>query len=281
MITVSAAGLHRVVKALASGEHYGSTAKPPFIPGTDGVGRLQDGSRVFFGASRSPYGSFAERAVAAFTFPLPDGLEDVTAAGIANPGISSWGALKIRAQLEPGESVLILGATGVSGRLAIQVAKRLGAKRVVACGRNIHGLRELGADAVISLHQEHDALVDAFRKELPYDIVLDYLWGAPAEALIEAISQKGLEHASSRVRFLQIGSTAGATIALPAEALRSSGLEMLGSGLGSVSIDRILQSVTDFLAEASRRPFELSLKAVPLRDVEAWWDCKERVVFQP
>jgi NADPH:quinone reductase-like Zn-dependent oxidoreductase len=275
LVTVTAAGLHRVVKALANGTHYGSTTKPPFIPGIDGVGRLSDGTRVYFGASRSPYGSFAEKTIAGFTFPLPDGLDDATAAGIANPGMSSWAALKLRAQFVPGESVLILGATGIAGRLAIQIAKRLGAKRVVAAGRHIERSKDLGADALIPLDQEHD-----FRQE-PCDIVLDYLWGQPAESLIAAISQKGLRHSSSRLRFVQIGSSAGAAISLPAEALRSSGLELIGSGFGSVSIERILQSVTEFLAEASKTPFQFNAKAVPLRDVESSWNSQERVVFQP
>jgi NADPH:quinone reductase-like Zn-dependent oxidoreductase len=272
LVTVTAVGLHRIVKALANGTHYGSTAKPPFIPGVDGVGRLSDGSRVFFGATRSPFGSFAERSVTGYTFPLPDGLDDATAAGIANPGMSSWAALKFRAQFEPGESVLILGATGVAGRLAIQVAKRLGAKRVVAAGRNPEGIE--GADAVIPIERE------AFRQE-PCDIVLDYLWGEPAEILIDAISQKGLQHLSKRVRFIQVGSSAGAKISLPAEALRSSGLELIGSGFGSVPIERILASVVEFLAEAAKNPFQFKLKAAPLRDVETLWNSDERVVFLP
>jgi NADPH2:quinone reductase len=280
LVTVTAAGLHRIVKALASGKHYGSTATPPFIPGIDGVGRLPDGSRVFFGGSRSPFGSFAEKAAAAFTFPLPEGIDDVTAAGISNPGMSSWAALKLRAEFVAGESVFILGATGVSGRLALQIARRLGAKRVVACGRHIQRLAGLGADAVISLHQDHAALVEAFRAER-CDVVLDYLWGAPAEALIEAISQKGLQQTSSRIRFVQVGSSAGAHISLAADALRSSGLEMLGSGFGSASIDRLLKAVVEFLAEAAREPFQFQVKAVPLRDVETAWDSEDRVVFQP
>jgi NADPH2:quinone reductase len=280
IVHVTAAGLHRIVKALANGSHYGSTTKPPFIPGLDGVGRLADGSRVYFGGVRSPYGPFAERAAASVTFPLPDGIDDATAAGIANPGMSSWAALKLRARIAAGESVLVLGATGVSGRLAVQIAKRLGAKRVVAAGRNIHRLKELDADAVIPLHQEHDALVAAFRQE-PCDIVVDYLWGTPAEALIEAISKKGLQHASGRVRYLQVGSTAGATITLPADALRSSGLEILGSGFGSVSMTLIFQLIVEFLAEAAARPFHFQVKAVPLCDVESAWSSDERVVFQP
>src|ERR1700722_8772090 len=269
LVTVTAAGLHRVVKSLANGTHYGSTAKPPFIPGVDGVGRLQDGRRVYFGGP-----SFAELAVTRFSFPLPDRLDDVTAAGIANPGMSSWAALKLRAQFVPGESVLILGATGVAGRLAIQIAKRLGAKRVVAAGRNPERLEDLGADAVIPIDR------DSFRQE-PCDIVLDYLWGAPPEILIEQFSQKGLQHVSSRIRYLQVGSSAGAKISLPAEALRSSGLELIGSGFGSVSMDRILQAVVEFLDEASRKPFQFNVKAVPLRDVETLWNSVERLVFQP
>jgi len=288
IVNVSAAGLHRIVKSLANGSHYGSAGVLPFIPGVDGVGRLEDGSRVYFGASRSPFGSFAERTVTsrAFSWPLPDGIDDATAAGIANPGMSSWAALKLRAHFAAGEKVMILGATGVAGQLAIQIAKRLGAQRVVAAGRNpltLERLKDLGADAVIPLHQTDHDLVSAFREE-PCDVVLDYLWGRPAEILIEAISQKGLQHASSRIRYVQVGSTAGARISFPAEALRSSGLEMLGSGFGSVSIEHILQAVSEFLAEAARAPFQFHVKAVPLRDVESHWHSEEqgtRLVFQP
>jgi NADPH2:quinone reductase len=272
LVTVTAAGLHPIVKMLANGRHYGSTSKPPFIPGVDGVGRLSDGSRVYFGASRSPFGSFSERTVSGFAFPLPDGLDDATAAGIANPGMSSWAALKLRAQIVPGESVLILGATGVAGRLAIQIAKRLGAKRVVAAGRHPEAID--GADAVIPIDR------DAFRRE-PCDIVIDYLWGQPAETLIDAISQKGLQNLSSRIRFVQVGAMAGPKISFPGDALRSSGLEMIGSGFGSVPIERMLASVAEFLGEASKNPFKFNVKAVPLRDVEAAWSSQERVVFLP
>jgi NADPH2:quinone reductase len=166
IVNVSAAGLHQIVKLLAKGTHYGSTGVLPFIPGVDGVGRLQDGTRVLFGSSRSPFGTFAERSVTARTFciPAPEGLDDATIAGITNPGMSSWAALTARAQFAAGESVLILGATGVAGQLAVQIAKRLGARRVIAAGRNAEALdtlKHLGADVVISLDQEHDALVSS------------------------------------------------------------------------------------------------------------------------
>jgi NADPH2:quinone reductase len=292
LVNVTAVGLHPIVKALARGTHYGSTGKLPFIPGVDGAGKLADGTRVYFGISRPPFGSFAERTItsSAFSLPLPDGLNDATAAAIANPGMSSWVALKFRAQFVPGESVLILGATGVAGQLCVQIAKRLGARRVIACGRNpkaLENLKSLGADSVISLDQEHDALVAAIRQEIAesgVDIVLDYLWGAPAEAILAAISQKGLSHASSRIRFVQIGESAGRTITLPAATLRSSGLELLGSGFGSASMKQIFEALADFFSSAAKQPFHIDIKTAPLRDAESLWNAPEqgvRLVFQP
>jgi len=292
LVSVRAVGLHQIVKALAKGTHYGSSGELPFIAGIDGVGTLEDGTRVYFGIARSPFGSFAERTLAAswMCLPLPEGIDDVTAAGIANPAMSSRVALTERAKFAAGESVLILGATGVAGQLAIQVAKRLGARRVVAAGRNpkvLEQLKALGADAVISLDQDQKALVSAFRSELAeagVDVVLDYVWGQPAERVLEAISQKGLKKASPRIRFIQIGEGAGRTISLPAATLRSSGLELLGSGFGSASLDQILVALAEFFQTAAKEPYQFRTRAASLRDVEALWNSTEegtRLVFQP
>jgi NADPH2:quinone reductase len=290
VVQVTAAGLHPIVKALAGGTHYGSTSELPIIPGVDGVGRLQDGARVYFGIARKPFGSMAERAPVprGMYLPLPDAVDDATAAAIANPGMSSWVALTARAHFTAGESVLILGATGVAGRLAVQVAKHLGARRVIAVGRNpgaLEKLKVLGADAVISLHQEHEALVNALRNEWTgggVDVVLDYLWGPPAEALLEAISRKGLTQAAPRVRYIQIGNSAGKSIALEAATLRSSGLELLGSGFGSASLAQIFQALGQFFEAAGKKQFAIEIRTVPLRDVESFWNNREegvRVVF--
>jgi NADPH:quinone reductase-like Zn-dependent oxidoreductase len=292
IVTVTAAALHPVVKALATGTHYGSTGELPFIPGVDGVGRLADGTRVYFGISRRPFGTFSERALAAdwTCLPLPEGIDDVTAAGIVNPAMSSWAALTLRARFVAGESVLILGATGVAGQLAVQIAKRLGARRVVAAGRHpqaLEKLKELGADATISLNREHEALVSAFRREWAeagVDVVLDFLWGNPAESALEAISQKRLRAATSRVRFVQIGESAGHTISLSAATLRSSRLELIGSGFGSASLDQIREALAEFFKVAAKDPFEFNTKTSPLRDVEALWHIPVRgvrLVFQP
>ena len=248
-----------------------------------GWGGWRMGGGFSLGSARSPFGTFAERTVAAgaMCLELPDGLEDAVAAGLANPAMSSWAALRARAKFVAGESVLILGATGVAGQLAVQIARRLGAKRVIAAGRNpvaLERLKALGADVVISLEQESAALVEAFRGEIAggVDVVLDYLWGAPAESVLAAIAKKGLSHSSPRIRFVQIGNSAGPTITLAGATLRSSGVELLGSGFGSASLAEIFAAVREFFKEAAARPFDVEIKAVPLKDVEAVWGGVEK-----
>lgn len=290
LVTVTAAGLHPIVKALAKGAHYTSTGQLPLIPGVDGVGRLPDGARVLFGATHPPYGTFAERSItrSAICTPIPNALDDAAVAAMMNPGMSSWGALEHRAHFVAGESVLILGATGAAGHLAVQIARRLGAKRIVAAGRNAKALEEtrsLGADATISLEQDSDALVAAFHDQLAakIDVVLDYLWGAPAEALLAAVAQRAIEHDASRIRYIQIGNSAGPTIPLAAATLRSSGLELLGSGFGSVSMNDLFASIRAILASAAQRPFTVRFTTAPLRDVEKLWNSPTdaRLVFVP
>ena len=292
LVTVTAAGLHPIVKALAKGTHYGSSGELPFVAGVDGVGKLEDGTRVYFGGARSPFGTFSELSLAssAMCLPLPEGIDDVTAAGIANPAMSSSAALTVRAKFVAGESVLILGATGVAGQLAIQIAKRLGARRVIAAGRNpqaLEKLKSLGADAVVSLDQDQAALVSAYRAEIAeagIDVVLDYVWGNPAEIVLQAIAQKGLRKAAARIRFVQIGDSAGKAISLTAATLRSSGLELLGSGFGSASLDQIRGTLAEFFQAAAKSPFQFQSKTARLKDVESLWNASgegTRLVFQP
>ena len=159
-IAVTTAALSAVVKARVSGAHYSASGNFPFIAGIDGVGRTEDGRRVYFILPPAPYGSMAEIATApdAQCVPLPNGIDDTTAAAIANPGLSSWSALTQRAKLVVGETVLINGATGTSGRLAVQVAKRLGAAKVIATARNaarLQALTALGADETVVLERRH------------------------------------------------------------------------------------------------------------------------------
>lgn len=153
-IKLSASAVSHLTKGHASGRHYSAGGQYPFIAGIDGIGKLEDGRRVYFALPRAPYGTLAEYTVIprAFCVPVPEELDDLTAAAIANPGIASWMALTERARLKPGETVLVNGATGTSGRLAVQIARHLGAGKVIATGRNpaaLSTLETLGADGVI------------------------------------------------------------------------------------------------------------------------------------
>ena len=274
LVEVSAAGLHPIVRALAGGTHYGSDGVYPMVPGVDGVGRLTDGTRVYFGGVRAPFGTMAQLAAAprALGIPLPDGLDDVTAAAIMNPGLAAWLALTWRAKLQPGETVLVLGATGVSGGLAVQLARRLGAGWIVAVGRNAAALERVDADATVQLGGADDAAaISQAAGDAGIHVIVDYLWGAPTQAAITAISRRGMAHAAPRVRLVEVGQSAGPTITLPADVLRSSGLEILGSGMGTVPLADLRTAVPEFLRIAATGQLSIDIDEVALSDVATAW----------
>jgi len=279
LVHVKAASLKNIDKAMASGSHYDSHRRLPVVCGVDGVGVLDDGMRVFCGGSRPPYGMMAERTVVsrARCLPVPDGIDDDTAAALPNPALSSWLPLVWRARLEPGETVLILGATGVAGKLAIQIAKHLGAGRVVAAGRNQHVLQtlsDLGADATISLDQTDQELIAAFQREAGYerfDIVLDYVWGHPTEVLLDALTGHDVMAESDSLRLIEIGEMAGPTISLPAAALRSSGIEIYGSGGGGIPHTAIFEIFPQLWALAAGGNLRIDTEPVPLAEIEGAW----------
>ena len=227
-----AASLKNSDKMMADGSHYDSLRQLPAVVGLDGVGLLEDGTRVYCGAPRPPYGTTAEKTVVprAFCLPVPDAVDDLTAAALPNPAIASWLSLEWKARLEPGETVLILGATGVTGRLAVQLARHLGAGRVVGAGRNaeaLEALAGLGADATISLEGSDDELEEAFADEAVdggYDVILDYLWGRPTEALVAALTGHDVTAESRRTRLIQIGEMAGTDHQTPGRRLAEFGL---------------------------------------------------------
>jgi NADPH2:quinone reductase len=282
IVRVQAAALKPIDRQLASGGHYASQRNFPLVCGTDGVGRLADGTRVFVAGSRSPYGTMAEFTVVARArcIPLPDDIDDITAAAVFNPGLSALGALKWRAQISQGESVLILGATGVTGKLAIQTAKLLGAGRVIAAGRNeqvLNTLGELGADDTIRLDKAAGELSEVFARKAGsegFDVVIDYLWGAPTEALLGALSRKGFGVASHRVRLVQVGESAGPAISLPAAVLRSSRLEILGAGSGSAPTSREVwsEAIQWLLENVVRGALKIDTEQVPLENIESAWE---------
>jgi NADPH:quinone reductase-like Zn-dependent oxidoreductase len=292
LVRVRAASLKPVDKQLASGAHYASPNELPAVCGTDGVGQLADGTRVFFGGPRQPYGAMAERTVAprAFCFAVPAALDDATAAALPNPGVSAWLSVTHRAKLVSGESVLILGATGVTGQLAVQIAKLLGAKRVIAAGRSprvIGRVRELGADATIQIDQPGDALKDAFAREAPeggFDVVIDYLWGRPTEALLAAITKPEFAAVTKETRLVQVGESAGATISLPAAVLRSTALKILGTA-GIPPREVLLDAMEQVMSRAARGELRIETERVGLADIERIWqrpgESGRRVVVLP
>jgi NADPH:quinone reductase-like Zn-dependent oxidoreductase len=291
LLKVRAAALSNLVRGQANGSHYSSGTTLPFTPGNDGVGIAEDGARVYFISPRAPFGSMAEYTVVsrAMTIPLAPDIDDVVAAALGNPGLATWGSLLGRAKLQPGEAVLINGATGIAGKQAIQVAKYLGASKIIATGRNqkaLAGLAGLGATETISLSQPHEDLLRSFRSALHesgVQVVLDFLWGPSAEAILAAAAGHGNPEGEPRIRFVQIGSMSGNTITLSAGLLRSSGVELLGSGLGSLSSQAILQSLSAMFAAESKMRFAIDTDPVPLSKVEEAWTRKEenRIVFIP
>ncbi|KGT91665.1 alcohol dehydrogenase [Erwinia typographi] len=286
-VLVRAAALSHLVKNRASGKHYSASGQYPFIVGIDGVGTREDGQRVYFFQPVAPYGSMAEQTLvpASRCIELTDELDDITAAGIANPGMSSWAALTERASLQIGETVLINGATGISGRLAVQIARYLGAKKIIATGRNPEALKQLsllGVDTIIALTQEEEVLNDQFREAFRQgvDVVIDYLWGKTAEQLLAAAAQTAEE--GQPLRFVQVGSMGGGEIALPGAVLRSKAIALMGSGLGSVTTDGLLKTLKGLLNATASAGFTLATHEVPLSQVTEVWqqnDSASRTVF--
>lgn len=279
LVHVRAASLKPVDKQLAGGKHFASPREFPAVSGTDGVGILEDGTRVFFGGARRPFGAMAERTVVrrAQCFSIPDGLDDATAAAIPNPGVSAWLSLKHNAKLTAGESVLILGATGVTGKLAVQIAKIFGAGRIVAAGRNepaLNSVSVLGADTTIRLDQPDEELVEVFRREAGekgFDVIIDYLWGHPTEVLLQALTRSEFAPAGTETRLIEVGESAGPAIRLPAAVLRSTALTIRGTA-GIPPMDVLAGALQQVMDHAAAGQLHIETEQVPLSEIEEAWE---------
>ena len=198
--------------------------------------------------------------------------------------MSAWLSLKERAAITSGETVLILGATGVAGQLALQAARQLGAHRIVAAGRNVAAISTHDVDAVIALGQPDEAVREAFAAEIAHgiDVVIDYLWGRPTELFLEALA-KGFRPESTRAtRLVEVGESAGKTINLPGAILRSIDLKLMGSGFGSVSLEHVFASIPEIFSMAAQGKFKIDIEPIPLAEVESAWTRVEkgrRIVF--
>ncbi|MEI9965363.1 MAG: zinc-binding alcohol dehydrogenase family protein [Caulobacteraceae bacterium] len=287
-VHVTASALTHFTRLRALGKHYSFAAKPPFVIGIDGIGRLDDGRRVYFLFPPAPFGGMAERTIVRRTqcMTVPDGVDDAALAALADPGMSAWVALEMRARIAPGDTVLVNGATGFAGRVAVQIARHLGAGKVIATGRNremLHRLRARGADATVSLDPDGQAPIETWQRHFAdsIDVVLDYLWGASALQIIKAADAGDT---TKRVRFVQIGLSGGDAITLPGALLRASAIEIMGSGTGSVSEDGIFRCIGKLMNAAPSIGFDLATRVLPLSRIEEAWSAgntSTRIVLDP
>lgn len=278
VITVKASVLENFDKGVASGKHYASRhlfPKFPAVAGTDGVGLTPEGRLVGFRNIRPPYGAFAEQTVAEQLFPIPEDIDPAKASAIPSSALTSFLPLKYSAKLQPGETVLINGATGASGRIAVQIAKMLGAGKVVGTGRNPHSLKivqELGADELISLEQTDEALTQSFISaggSTGFNVVVDFLWGRPAEVLINTFTPSVAGFARQSTRYIQIGMKAGTHISLHASALRTSGLQLMGIGkIPDENLSRELEQVWSWIRNDR---LYMEIERVPLSKISTAW----------
>ena len=271
VVAVRAAALTGLDRAVARRAHYFKMPDGPFVLGKEGVAQHRDGKRVYFNVNApvAAFGSMAERTLidARFSFPVPDQI----AAALGNPGLAAWLALSWRAGLRPGQTVLILGATGISGLIAVSAAKRLRAGRVIAAGRNRDALersKRLGADAIVELAGTSD-LVGAYREAARgnVDVVLDYICGAPAEAALEVLSVDG--------RLVHIGTRAAPAMNVLGATARRVCANILGFAYYHAPIETQALAYTELCRMAVAGEIALDIETRPLSQIEVAWDTDE------
>jgi NADPH:quinone reductase-like Zn-dependent oxidoreductase len=289
LVDVVAVGLHPRVRSQANGSHYASADELPLVPGIDGVGRGPDGRLRYFVLHDTTVGAMAEQTVIDVrrSVVLPEDCDPVLIAAAMNPAMSSWVALRRRIQFQPGQRVLVLGATGNAGQLAVQIAKHLGAGHVIGAGRQperLAALMDLGADAIVSLNGDSaDVARRLGEAARDVDVVIDYCWGQVASAAIPAIV-KGRTDNGLSVTWIEIGSMAGLTATIPSAALRAARLGIVGSGQGSVPTSDIVAELPELAAAIGQGAFRIDPRAIALRDVAvAWRDTHtgQRIVITP
>lgn len=281
---VQAAAVSNLVRLVASGGHYSSAAQPPIVAGIDGVVRLPDGSLAYVSGVRAPWGMLAERASVpvAAARPVPDGLDLAQAAAVVNATMASWLPLTRILTAGATPTVLVLGATGAAGSVAVPIAKHLGAARVIAVGREGEGLRRTatqGADDIVPIDDNLESAISRVGAA-GVDVVLDFLWGDSADVVIPALARSA-PHPQYRIDWVNLGALGGAGISLDATLLRMSDLHVWGSGAGAYSPERRREVVDAALDLASRGVIAVDVEQRRLRDVDTTWHDQGRLVYLP
>ncbi len=278
LVELAAAGIHHLTRSVASGRHYSRAAAFPVIPGLNAVARTAGGQLVFTASAPPPHGTLAERIVSpdAMRFPLPAGASPEAVAAGVNPGLASWLPLRARqAEAGPLGTVLVLGVTGMSGFLAAQNARLLGADRVVGAGRSPAGLDRAAAAGTdtVALTGDRDADAQALAGALDGaapGLVLDFVWGPVAETAFAALGRLGFGQ-DTAITYVQIGALGGAEAAVPSALLRSQKLTISGSGAGSVSAADIKAQIPEYIALIAGGSVQVPYRTFPLSDISAAW----------
>ncbi|MFP5390947.1 MAG: zinc-binding dehydrogenase [Gammaproteobacteria bacterium] len=287
LVDVLAVGLHHITRGRASGQHYSSGAGGtalPFVAGVDGVGRGPDGTLRYFVQGPGQPGTLAEKTVIdrARSIELPQNADPVIMAAAMNPAMAAWLALRCRIKFEAGQKVLILGATGSSGTMAVQIARHLGAGQIVAAGRDTQKLAMLGALGATHAVQLDDPHLGALAAQV--DVVLDFVWGERAAPTMEALLKQRADR-SAPLTWIHVGSMAGDAATLPGAFLRAANLTVMGSGMGSVPDRAILAELPALAREIAHGTFQIGAQAVPLGEVARAWSAAagahERIVITP
>lgn len=281
VVEVLAAGLHPRVRSQADGSHYTSTSALPLVPGVNAVVRDPEGRIRYAVLDGTTLGTMAERTVIELdrSAVLPGGTDPVLMAAAMNPAMSSWVALRQRVNFGRQQRVLVLGATGNAGRMAIQVAKRFGAAQVIAAGRDQARLARLGA-----LGADETCTFDQLATAAEVNVVIDYVWGQPAARAMTGLLTARRDR-SRPLTWIQIGSVAGPDAPVPSAALRSARLTIVGSGIGSVPGRDFVKEIPQIAAAVAGGGFDVRARAVPLADVGQAWTAAahttDRIVLVP
>jgi NADPH:quinone reductase-like Zn-dependent oxidoreductase len=270
VVDVLTAGLNPVDIRMASGQFYGGNPPLPSVVGREGIGRTAEGRTIYFERPLPPYGSFAERALIDpnVTYSVPEDLDPGLAVVFGIAGLAGWLALEYRARMREGETVLVLGASGVVGQVAVQAAKLLGAGRVVAAARSEDGLRratEHGADATVQIGAVDD-LAEAFRDATDggVDVVVDPVWGEPAAAAMVAMNERG--------RLVQLGESAGAVATVASAPIRGKSLDVLGHTNFAVPVEDKRVAYERMAKHAVAGELSVEVERVPLEDAASAWE---------
>jgi len=282
LVEVLAAGLHRLTRGRASGAHYSSGGMPPLIAGVDGVGRDTAGKLRYFVQRPDMHGTMADKTVIELrrSIELPGDCDPVTVAAAMNPAMAAWLALRCRVPFQPGQKVLIVGATGSSGSMAVQIARHLGAAQVIATGRDerkLATLPGLGASHIVPLGDSRLAELAC-----DVDVVLDFVWGDTAVGIMEALLRQRADR-DVPLTWIHVGSMAGDVAALPGALLRGANFQVVGSGHGAVADRAILGELPALVRKIADGTLHIDAQATPLRDVEEAWTAHSsaRIVFTP